>query len=101
VKHAEKDTAKEAKGKGKHSQRSKSAMPEADKATTNKGKHSQKHKSAALEADKPEPNEPKPKVARAIKEIINSRGKHGQKRAAQEADKPEPKVAQIINTPMP
>jgi hypothetical protein len=65
VKRAEKDAAKEAKGKGKRGRKRKSAMLEADEATADKGKRGQKRKSAAVEADEPEP-EPEPEVARLM-----------------------------------
>ena len=50
-----------------------------------------------LEPDEPE-TEPEPEVARAAKEVINGRGKRGQKRksAAQEVE-----VALIIDAPVP
>jgi hypothetical protein len=68
VKRAEKDAAKEAKGKGKRGWKRKSAMPEADEAeadeaTADKGKRGRKCKSAAVEADEPEPE---PEVARLM-----------------------------------
>ena len=64
AKRAEKEAAKEAKGKGKRSRKCKSATPEADEATADKAKRSRKRKSAVLEADAPEP---KVKVARMSK----------------------------------
>ena len=61
AKRAEKEAAKEAKGKGKPGHKPKSAAPEAEKASADKGKRGRKRKSAAPEADAPEP---KAKVAR-------------------------------------
>jgi hypothetical protein len=61
AKRAEKEAAKEAKGKGKRGRKCKSAMPEADEATTDKAKRGWKRKSAMPEADI---SEPKAKVAR-------------------------------------
>jgi hypothetical protein len=64
VKRAEKDTAKEAKGKGKRGRKRQSATPEADDVTPVKAKRGRKWKSALPEADAPEPNI---KVARMSK----------------------------------
>jgi hypothetical protein len=64
VKRAEKDAAKEAKGKGKRGRKRKSATPEAEEATADKAKRGRKRKSVALEAEAPEPIA---KVARTSK----------------------------------
>jgi len=64
AKRAEKEAAKEAKGKGKRGRKCKSATPEADEATLDKAKRSRKRKSVVLEAEAPEPNA---KVARMSK----------------------------------
>ncbi|KAJ9656100.1 hypothetical protein H2201_008637 [Coniosporium apollinis] len=61
AKRAEKDAAKEAKGKGKRGRKCKSATPKADEATTDKAKRGRKRKSAMPEADA---SEPKAKIAR-------------------------------------
>jgi len=71
AKRAKKEAAKDAKGKGKRSQKPKSAAPE---APADKGKRGQKRKSTAPEPDAPEP---KAKIARA---------------SDAEADAPEPKA---------
>jgi predicted lipid-binding transport protein (Tim44 family) len=51
AKRVAKDTAKEAKGKGKRGRKRKSAMLEAEEATVDKAKRSRKRKSVALEAE--------------------------------------------------
>jgi hypothetical protein len=61
AKRAEKEAAKEAKGKGKRGRKCKSATPEADEATTYNAKRGRKRNSAVPEAD---PSEPKAKVTR-------------------------------------
>lgn len=61
AKRAEKEAAKEAKGKGKRGRKCKSATPEADEATMYKAKRGRKRNSAVPEADA---SEPKAKVAR-------------------------------------
>jgi hypothetical protein len=61
AKRAEKEAAKEAKGKGKRGQKCKSASPEADEVTTGKAKRGRKRKSAMPEVDA---SEPKAKVVR-------------------------------------
>ena len=50
AKRAEKEAAKEAKGKGKHGRKPKSAAPEAEEASADNGNRGRKRKSAALEA---------------------------------------------------
>ena len=55
AKRAEKDAAKEAKGKGKRGRKCKSATLEAEEATADKANRGRKRKSAAPEADAPEP----------------------------------------------
>jgi hypothetical protein len=69
VKRAEKDAAKEAKGKGKRGWKRKSATLEAKEATADKAKRGRKRKSVTLEAEAPEPKAPEPiaKVARTSK----------------------------------
>ncbi|KAF4627109.1 hypothetical protein G7Y89_g11046 [Cudoniella acicularis] len=62
AKRAEKEAAKEAKGKGKRGRKRKSGTPEADEGTADTARRSQKRKSAAQEA--PEPSN---KVARVSK----------------------------------
>lgn len=54
VKRAEKDAAKEAKGKGKRSRKRRSVTPEADVATLVKTKRGRKRKSDLPEGDAPE-----------------------------------------------
>ena len=61
AKRAEKEAAKEAKGKGNRGRKPKSAAPEAEEASADKGKCGRKRKSAAPGADV---SEPKAKVAR-------------------------------------
>jgi hypothetical protein len=63
AKRAEKEAAKEAKGKGKRGRKPKSAVSEAEEAFADKGNRGRKRKSTAPEADAPEP---KAKVARMI-----------------------------------
>ena len=73
AKRAEKDAAKEAKGKGKRGRKRKSATPEAEAATADKAKRGRKCKSVVLEAEAPELNikvaqmskAPVPETARA------------------------------------
>ena len=55
AKRAEKDAAKEAKGKGKRGRKCKSATLEAEEATADKANRGRKRKSAAPEPDAPEP----------------------------------------------
>ena len=64
AKCAEKDVAKEAKGRGKRGRKCKNATLEAEEATADKANRGRKRKSAAPEADAPEP---KVKVARMSK----------------------------------
>jgi hypothetical protein len=73
AKRAEKEAAKDAKGKGKRSRKCKSATPEADEATTDKAKRGRKRKSAMPEADA---SEPMAKVAR-ISNVPESAGNSG------------------------
>ena len=60
AKRAEKEAAKEAKGKGKRGRKPKGAALEAEEAVADKGNRSRKRKSATPEPDMPEP---KAKVA--------------------------------------
>ncbi|OBT48116.1 hypothetical protein VE00_01033 [Pseudogymnoascus sp. WSF 3629] len=55
AKHANKEAAKEAKGKGKRGRKCKSATSEVDEASMGKANHGRKRKSAMLEADALEP----------------------------------------------
>jgi hypothetical protein len=64
AKRAEKEAAKEAKGKGKRGRKCKSATLEAEETTADKANRGRKRKSAVLEAEAPEP---KAKVARISK----------------------------------
>jgi hypothetical protein len=50
AKRAEKEAAKEAKGKGKRGRKPKSAAPEAEEVSADKGKCGQKRKSSAPES---------------------------------------------------
>jgi hypothetical protein len=70
-KRAEKDAAKEAKGKGKRGWKCKSATLEADEATADKAKRGRKRKKAVPEADAPKP---KVKVARISNVPESARG---------------------------
>jgi hypothetical protein len=68
VKRAEKDAAKEAKGKGKRGRKRRGATLEAEEATADKVKRGRKRKSVALEAEaEVEAPEPNAKVARMSK----------------------------------
>ncbi|OBT39571.1 hypothetical protein VE00_09486 [Pseudogymnoascus sp. WSF 3629] len=69
AKRAEKEAAKEAKGKGKRGRKCKSAT--LDEAITDKAKRGRKRKSAVPEADA---SEPKAKVARASNALEPTRG---------------------------
>jgi hypothetical protein len=67
VKRAEKDAAKEAKGKGKRSRKRRSVTLEADAVTPVQTKRGRKRKSDLLEADVPEPSI---KVARMSEALL-------------------------------
>lgn len=62
AKRAEKEAAKEAKGKGKCGRKCKGATPEADEATADKAKRGRKRKSAVLEALEAEAEAPEPRA---------------------------------------
>ena len=66
VKRAEKDAAKEAKGKGKRSRKRRSATPEADTPTPVKTKRGRKRKSDLPEGDTPEPSIKVPRMSEAL-----------------------------------
>jgi hypothetical protein len=66
VKRAEKDAAKEAKGKGKRSRKRRSATPEVDTATLVKTKRGRKRKSDLPEGDAPEPRIKVPRMSEAL-----------------------------------
>jgi hypothetical protein len=66
AKRAEKDAAKEAKGKGKRGRKRRSAMSEAEEATADKVKRGRKRKSTVLEAEpEQEESEPEPNATMA------------------------------------
>lgn len=93
VKHAEKDAAKETKGKGKRGRKRQSATPEAEEATADKVKRGWKCKSTVLEAEavaeelEPEPN---PKMARTSKAPAPSRASVSETPIAEDEIVPEP-----------
>ena len=64
AKRAEKEAAREAKGKAKLGRKRKSVTPEPEEATADKAKRGQKRKRATLEAEPLEP--PKAKVERIL-----------------------------------
>jgi len=70
-KRAEKDAAKEVKGRGKLDRKCESATLEADEATADKAKRGRKRKKAVLEADAPEL---KAKIARISNAAESARG---------------------------
>jgi hypothetical protein len=90
AKRAEKETANEAKGKGKRGRKCKSATPEADEATADKAKRGRKRKSAVPEADAPEP---KVKVARISNAPESARGSVAQMSGTQVT--PDPRRAPV------
>ena len=92
-KRAEKDAAKEAKGKGKRGRKCKSAMPEADEATADKAKRGRKRKSAVPEADTPEP---KAKVARISNAPELARGSVAQISKTQAAKEVAPELLRAL-----
>jgi hypothetical protein len=63
AKRAEKEAAKEAKGKGKRGRKAKSAVPEVEEASADKGNRGRKRKSTAPEADAPEPKAKVPRTS--------------------------------------
>jgi len=63
VKRAEKEAAKEAKGKGKRGRKPKNGISKAEDASADKENRSRKRKSAALEADAPEPKAKKVRIS--------------------------------------
>ncbi|MCJ1363236.1 hypothetical protein MMC16_002343 [Acarospora aff. strigata] len=71
AKRAEKEAAREAKGKGKRGRKCKSATLEAEEATADEANRGRKRKSTVPEADAPEP---KVKVARISNAPESARG---------------------------
>ena len=93
AKRAEKEAAKEAKGKGKRGRKCQSATPEADEATADKAKRGRKRKTAVPEADAPEP---KVKVARISNAPESARGSVAQMSGTQVMpDPPRAPVARM------
>ncbi len=95
MKHAEKEAAKKAKGKGKRGRKCKSATAEGEEATVDKAKRGRKRKSAALEAEAPEP---KAKVARISKAPLLASASTAQMSGTQVAEDeitPEPLRAPV------
>ena len=66
AKRAEKDAAKEAKGKGKRGRKPKSAVSKAEEASADKGNRGRKRKSTVPEADPPEPKAKKARMSEAL-----------------------------------
>jgi hypothetical protein len=63
AKRAEKEAAKEAKGKGKRGRKPKDGVSEAEDASADKENRGRKRKSTALEADAPEPKAKKARIS--------------------------------------